>query len=68
MGSRELAETVLGLSESQRVVLVEKLLDSLSPDAEQDLDEAWEADLDRRYAEFEQTGGGISWDELKNQE
>ena len=49
MGSRELVETVLGLSEAQRVALVEKLLDSLSPETKQDLDEAWEAELDRRY-------------------
>jgi len=68
MGTEKLLEAVLQLSESERMAIVERLLESLPPGAEQKLDEEWEAELDRRFEEFETTGEGTFWEDLKNQE
>lgn len=61
-------EAALNLPEKDRVALVEALLDSLSPDDEVTDEGALAAELDARWADFEQSGeGAISWDKLKHQ-
>jgi putative addiction module component (TIGR02574 family) len=62
-------EAALHLREDDRVVLVEALLDSLSPDDAVADDDVLAAELEARYADFERSGGeAISWDELKRQQ
>jgi len=68
MTSESVVEAALKLPEPERAQVVQELLDSLSPDAETHLDDAWAAELDRRLAEFQKDGGdGVSWSELREQ-
>ena len=58
----------LKLSEEERVRVVQDLLDSLSPEASDMLDDAWAEELDRRFAAWESDpSAGVSWSELKSQ-
>ena len=58
----------LNLSEGERVRVVQDLLDSLSPEAGNLLDDAWAEELDRRFAEWEaDPSAGVPWSELKSQ-
>lgn len=64
-----IVEAALRLSEAERARVIQQLIDSLSPDAEQLIDDVWEEELDRRWAEF-QSGNGdpVPWSILRNQE
>jgi putative addiction module component (TIGR02574 family) len=66
--SAGVVDAALQLSEPERAQVVQRLLDSLSPDAETLVDDAWGAELDRRLVEF-QTGeaDAVSWRELREQ-
>ncbi len=67
--SQEIVDAALNLSEADRVVILERLLDSLSPDCADRPDDLWEAELDKRFAEFEQSAGdAVPWSELENRE
>ena len=58
----------LKLPESERVRVVQDLLDSLSPEASDMLDDAWAEELDRRFAAWEaDPSAGVPWSELKSQ-
>jgi putative addiction module component (TIGR02574 family) len=62
-------EVAMNLSEEDRAALVEALLASLSPDDEVTDEDAFVAELEARWADFERSREGtISWDELKRQE
>jgi putative addiction module component (TIGR02574 family) len=66
--SQSIVTAALGLPERQRAEVVQELLASLSPDAENVLDDLWAAELDRRSAEW-QSGEveAVPWNELKLQ-
>ena len=67
--SQEIMNAALRLSETERARIAEQLLESLSPSSEEALDDAWSAELDRRLADFEQSGGdAVPWVELKRQQ
>lgn len=58
----------MNLSEAERVRVVQDLLDSLSPEASELLDDAWAEELDRRFAAWEaDPSAGVPWSELKSQ-
>ena len=58
----------LKLPEGERVRVVQDLLDSLSPEASDLLDDAWAEELDRRFAAWEANpAAGVPWSELKSQ-
>lgn len=48
----DLREQLSRLSEKDRAALAKFLLDSLDPEVDDDADEAWEAELKRREADF----------------
>lgn len=67
--SHGIVDQALKLPEPERAQVVQALLDSLSPDAEQRLDDAWAAELERRFTEFEKDeSGAISWSDLQDQQ
>ncbi len=68
MSRKEILGAALALPESDRIHLVEDLLESLSPSA-YDLDEqAFLAELQRRSDEIDKGGGGlIPWSELRDE-
>lgn len=56
------------LSEAERASLVERLLDTLSPEPAELSEEELRAELDRRAADFKTgTAGEIPWSELKHE-
>ena len=58
----------LKLPEGERVRVVQDLLDSLSPEASDKLDDAWAEELDRRFAAWKaDPSAGVLWSELKSQ-
>ena len=66
--SLEIMAAAMQLPEAERVLIVERLLESLSPDGGAALDDSWEAELERRLADFKQSeDGAVSWEELKEQ-
>lgn len=68
MTSQGVVEAALQLPEPERAQVVQELLDSLSPDAETHVDDAWAAELDRRLAEFQKGDvDAVPWAELKEE-
>ena len=64
--NRALLDRALQLPERDRTEMVERLLDSLSPDPDE-AEEAWIAELERRSAQFRQSRrGAMSWEKLKD--
>ncbi len=62
-------QTALALSEAERALLVEQLLESLSPEPDELIDAALAAELDRRRAEVEQGHvKPIPWSEVRLEE
>jgi putative addiction module component (TIGR02574 family) len=58
----------LKLPEGERIKVVQDLLDSLSPEASDILDDAWAEELDRRFVAWEaDPSAGVPWSELKSQ-
>ena len=67
--SQSIVDAALQLTEPERAEVVQELLDSLSPDAERLMDDAWAAELDRRVAAFERgEADAVPWSELKGQD
>ena len=63
---QDILDAALKLSAPQRAELVQGLLDSLSPQAEALLDDAWAAELDKRLEEFERgEADAVPWSQLK---
>ncbi|MBC8870124.1 MAG: addiction module protein [Planctomycetes bacterium] len=55
--SQGIIDAALKLPEPERAHVVQELIESLSPDSETMMDDAWAAELDRRLAEFERGEG-----------
>jgi putative addiction module component (TIGR02574 family) len=64
--SQHILGAVLSLGEEERLLLVEQLLDRLSPESDELSDDELAAELQRRRADFEQgTAGEIPWSVLR---
>jgi len=67
--SQGIVDAAMKLTEHERAEVVQELLDSLSPDAETLLDDAWAAELDRRVAAFQQgDADAVPWSQLSEQD
>jgi putative addiction module component (TIGR02574 family) len=67
--TKTLLDAALALPEAERAVLVEQLLESLSPEPDEMSDEEFLAELDRRRAEIEQgLVKPIPWSEVRLEE
>ncbi len=61
-----LFEAALALPEAERSLLVERLLDSLAPESDQRTDAELAAELDRRFAEYQQDPStAVPWSEIQ---
>lgn len=59
-------EEALQLSESERAEVAAKLISSLERDADDDVDEAWTREIERRCAELDAgTAVTSDWDEVR---
>jgi putative addiction module component (TIGR02574 family) len=62
-------DAALALPEVDRALLVERLLETLSPEPDDLSDDQLYAELERRSADFDQgTADAIPWSELKKQD
>lgn len=62
----KILKAALSLSEMQRVLLIEELVESLPPETGPYSDEEITAELERRWAEFEKDPSiAIPWSEVK---
>ena len=62
-------DAAMALPETERLLLVERLLDELSPEAEELNDDQLVIELDRRRKEFEQgTAQPVPWSQLRMEE
>ncbi len=67
--TRSLFDAALALPEADRALLAERLLETLSPEADEMSDEDLLAELDRRRTEVERgTARLIPWSELRLEE
>ena len=62
-----LFDAALALPEKERILLVERLLETLPPEQGEDMnDEAFAAELDRRFAEYQKDPSvAVPWSEVK---
>jgi putative addiction module component (TIGR02574 family) len=61
-------DAVLALPESERALLIERLLEDVPPEFEEVTDEALLAELDRRSAEFQRDPSvGVPWSEVRRE-
>jgi toxin ParE1/3/4 len=59
-------DAALALPEAERTLLVERLLESLSPEGDEITDNELAAELDRRLAEYQRDPSmGIPWSEVQ---
>ena len=62
----DILKAALALSEMQRVLLIDELVESLPPETGPYSDEEIRAELERRHAEFEKDpSSAIPWEEVK---
>ncbi len=62
----ELFEEALLLEQQDRVELAKRLIDSLDPTTEQDVEEAWLLEIDRRAAEVDSSATEtIPWETVR---
>ena len=67
--SQDILDAVLSLREDEQFLLVEQLLDRLSPEPDESEDDDLAAELERRKADFEEgTAGEIPWSVLREEE
>ncbi len=65
---QHIIDEALKLPESDRARIIQDLMESLSPGSERLLDDAWAAELDRRYAEIQRGDvDTVTWSELRKQ-
>ena len=65
---QHIIDEALKLPESDRACIIQDLMESLSPGSERLLDDAWAAELDRRYAEIQRGDvDTVTWSELRKQ-
>lgn len=61
-----LTEQALSLPSEDRLRLAKELLDSVEPQASQEVERAWEEQITERIAKIDaSTASGRSWDEIK---
>jgi putative addiction module component (TIGR02574 family) len=66
--SQSIFDAALALPEAERALLVERLLETLSPEPAELTVDQLEAELDRRFAEYQRDPSvGIPWPEIKRQ-
>jgi putative addiction module component (TIGR02574 family) len=59
-------DAAMALPEADRLLLVERLLETLPPDKDNSTDEELAAELERRWAEFQQDpSAAVPWDQVK---
>lgn len=59
-------DAALALPEAERALLVERLLETLPPEPSERTDDQLEAELDRRFDEYQRDPSmGIPWSEIK---
>ena len=59
-------DAAMALPEAERLLLVERLMETLPPDQDDRTDEEMAAELDRRWAEFQKDPStAVSWDQVK---
>ena len=64
----KIVREALKLSEGERAKVVQELLDSLSPEVGEVLDDSWAEELDLRFADWEANSStGVPWSELMSQ-
>jgi len=64
--TQEVMQAALQLPDDDRFEIVRRLIDSLPPQFELEVDDDWVVELERRAAEIDSgTATTISWDELK---
>ena len=67
--SQDILDAVLSLQDQEQFLLVEELLDRLSPEPDELGDDELAAELQQRKAEFEQgTAGAIPWSVLREED
>ena len=67
--TQSILQTALSLPETERLVIAETLLQSVPDDAEGVDDEAFAAELDWRWAEFERDPSvAVPWSEVRRQD
>jgi putative addiction module component (TIGR02574 family) len=67
--TQAILDAALALPEVERALLVERLLETLSPEPDQRTEEELAAELDRRFAEFQQDPSvAIPWSKVKDAE
>ena len=60
------AEQALSLSAAERLHLATELLESVEPDSSEEIQQAWEAEIQRRIREIDSgQAKGRPWDEVK---
>jgi putative addiction module component (TIGR02574 family) len=65
--AKEIVNAAIKLPESERLQIVEELLASLEPAADDDVDAAWAVEVERRSREIEKgTVQPIPWAEVKS--
>jgi putative addiction module component (TIGR02574 family) len=64
--ARDLFEEAMSLDPKERVALTGLLIESLDPESEEGVEQAWVAEIDRRMAELDSGAvKPIPWDELR---
>ena len=67
--SQDILGAVLSLREEEQFLLVEQLLDRLSPESDESGDDELAAELERRKADFERGAAGeIPWSVLREED
>jgi putative addiction module component (TIGR02574 family) len=64
--SQQIVAAALQLPERERAEVVERLMESLSPEFLQVFDDSWDAELERRMADPVEES--IPWEQLKHQD
>ncbi len=65
---KALFQQAAALPENERLALVERIMETLPPAADDLTDEEWEAELERRRAEFDRGDAEpVSWEQLKKE-
>jgi len=66
--AKEIVNAAIKLAERDRLQIVEELLASLEPAADESVDAAWAAEVDRRSREIKEgIVRPIPWEEIKSQ-
>jgi putative addiction module component (TIGR02574 family) len=64
--TRELFEEAMRLDPAERAALAGLLIESLEPESEEGVEQAWMAEIERRMVELDSgTAQTIPWDELR---